>query len=203
MTSSMSKKYWSQGDKVWINVIIDLFAKLFGKDFLDYVYTTDHGTVVVAHSDPRNSFSYDHELWEATYQATCQEQSIKKPISASDSVKQLATGTSAASKVNTTGLDDITLLEKDPLPQVSDKPPQNEKSAPVADANQTAIQCKRIPFLRHWSVAISQSNHLHLRVCFPLQPPCKPRWLRSMLFQMVTSQKPRLHVGLIYNMVCH
>lgn len=91
------------------------------------------------HSDPRKSFSYDHDLWEASYKATCQEQSVKKPISSADSLKQLANGTSAASKIKSTGLDDITPLEKDPLPQVSHKPPQNGKSVPV-DANQTAIQ---------------------------------------------------------------
>ena len=89
--------HWSQEDKVWINIIVDLLAKLFGEDFLDYVYTANHGTVVAELSDPRKSFTYDHELWEATYEATCQEQSINNPVSSADSLKQLANGTSAAS----------------------------------------------------------------------------------------------------------
>ena len=50
-------------DEVWIDVIVDLFKQLFGEDFLDYVYTTAHGTVVAEHSHPREHFFYDHDQW--------------------------------------------------------------------------------------------------------------------------------------------
>lgn len=62
----------SPEDLVWINAIIDLFTKLFGKDYMEYNFTKDHGTQVAVPSDPRLVFSYDHAKWEASFQETVQ-----------------------------------------------------------------------------------------------------------------------------------
>lgn len=134
--------------------------KLFGEDFLDYVYRADHGTVVAEHSDPR-SFSYDHDLWEASYEATCQERSMKKPLNSAESLKQLVNGTSSKSQVPSSDLDGITRLEEDPLPQCSHKPPPNGKSAVLANTHQTAIQVDLVSqtLVRENSIKPSSTKH--------------------------------------------
>ena len=35
---------WTEEEKVWIRLVVDLFVKLFGEDYLKYVYSPDHGT---------------------------------------------------------------------------------------------------------------------------------------------------------------
>lgn len=51
-------------------MIVGLFTKLFGGDFLNYIYTSDHRTIIAEISDPKKSFTYDHGKWEASYKST-------------------------------------------------------------------------------------------------------------------------------------
>ena len=55
--------HWSEDEVVWIRVIIELFTKIFGQDYLEYAYSKDHGTVLQEGSDPRKQFIYDHDAW--------------------------------------------------------------------------------------------------------------------------------------------
>ena len=63
---------WSQEDEVWIDVIVDLFVKLFGEAYLDYTHSKDNGTQVTEVSDPRKTFTYDHDKWEESFEPVCQ-----------------------------------------------------------------------------------------------------------------------------------
>ena len=42
---------------------------MLGQHYLDYTYNPDRGIKVSDVSDPRAEFSYDHEQWEASYEA--------------------------------------------------------------------------------------------------------------------------------------
>ena len=71
--------HWSEDEVVWIRVIVELFTKIFGQDYLEYAYSKGHGTVLQEGSDPRKQFIYDHDAWEACYQTTSAVQSVKTP----------------------------------------------------------------------------------------------------------------------------
>ena len=58
-------------------MIIDLFSKLFGKDYIEYNYSKDHGTQIAEPSDPRLVFSYDHANWEASFKESVQSRAIE------------------------------------------------------------------------------------------------------------------------------
>lgn len=109
---------WSQENEVWIDVIVDLFKQLFGEDFLDYVYTTARGTVVAEHSHPREHFFYDHDQWEASFNAASQARSIQKPTSSADALKQLACGRNSNPQTVSSELHGITPLESDQCLQI-------------------------------------------------------------------------------------
>ena len=72
--------------------MVDLFVRLFGEDYLSYIYTPEHGSQIVDTSDPRKSFEYDHEQWEASFQTACQERSenLKPANTSAYLLKQLA-----------------------------------------------------------------------------------------------------------------
>ena len=60
---------WTQHDRVWIGLINVLFKKMLGQHYLDYTHIPGRGTKVSDVSDPRDDFSYNHEQWEASYEA--------------------------------------------------------------------------------------------------------------------------------------
>ena len=103
-------------------MIVGLFTKLFGGDFLNYIYTSDHGTIIAERSDPRKSFTYDHGKWEASYKAMCQEKSTKL-LSSAALLKQLADGTNPKAQAKPTALDGITPLDVDATTAEPGSPP--------------------------------------------------------------------------------
>ena len=62
---------WSQEDEVWIDVIVDLFVKLFGEAYLDYTHSKDNGSQVTEVSDPKKTLTYDHNKWEESFETVC------------------------------------------------------------------------------------------------------------------------------------
>ena len=57
---------WSKDQRDWILAIDDLFTKVFGEDFLRYVYDKDKGTSVDDHI-LSTLIDYNHDQWESLY----------------------------------------------------------------------------------------------------------------------------------------
>ena len=104
----------SEEEKVWMRLAADLFVKLFGEDYLRYVYSPDHGTRIEEVSDPRRSFTYDHNDWEASYENAFNFVGGANSVSSADSLKALATQLQL--QTSSADLDGISPLEADPLP---------------------------------------------------------------------------------------
>lgn len=62
--------------------------KLFGKDYLMYVYSSDHGMQISKDPDPRRSFTYDDNHWEASFADTFAQAS--NSVSSAESLKALS-----------------------------------------------------------------------------------------------------------------
>ena len=71
--------HWSEDEVVWINVIKELFTKIFGHNYLGYACNKDHGNVLQEGSDPRKQFTYDHDAWEASCKEMSASRSVRTP----------------------------------------------------------------------------------------------------------------------------
>ena len=123
---------WSQEDEVWIDVIVDLFVKLFGEDYLNYTYSKDHGTQVTEVSDPRRSFIYDHDKWEESFETVCQEITASMQARRSANLlNQLADTTVKQPEAESNDLDGVAPLQSQPLPCVSNNEEPKTADVPV------------------------------------------------------------------------
>ena len=115
---------WTEEEKVWIRLVVDLFVKLFGEDYLKYLYSPDHGTHIEEVSDPRRSFAYDHDDWEASYENAINFARGANSVSSADSLKALASQLQL--QASSADLDGISPIEADPLPANLENPVENE-----------------------------------------------------------------------------
>ena len=115
---------WTEDDKVWIRLMADLFVKLFGEDYLKYVYSPDHGTRIEEVSDPRRSFTYDHDDWEASYENALSHARGANFVSSAHSLKALAS--QLQPQTSSADLDGISPLDPDPLSANLENPVTNQ-----------------------------------------------------------------------------
>ena len=139
---------WSQEDEVWVAVIVDLFVKLFGEDYVDYTYSKDHGTQVTEVSDPRESFTYDHDKWEESFETVCHERAVSLQARGSAKLlKQLADTTVKQPEAESNDLDGVAPLQTEPVPCVSNSKEPKTADIPVlhCTCSYTAVEASSLP----------------------------------------------------------
>lgn len=162
---------WSQEDEVWIDVIVDLFVKLFGEDYLNYTYSKDHGTQVTEVSDPRRSFIYDHDKWEESFETVCQERAVSLQARRSASLlKQLADTTVKQPEAESNDLDGVAPLQSQPLPCVSNSDELKTADVPVLHCSDAVVEASSLPGTetRHSSNDVEEVARSE--VCSPVAP---------------------------------
>ena len=78
---------WSKEDELWISAMNKLFESMYGKDKVQYKFLQGKGTSVLDSDDPRLTFVYDHNTWEAKYNIFQDSAVVTKPSSAAKSLK--------------------------------------------------------------------------------------------------------------------
>ena len=162
---------WSQDDQVWIDVIVDLFVKLFGEDYLNYAYSKDHGTQVTEVSDPRNSFTYDHDKWEESFETVCQERAVSLQARRSANLlKQLADTTVKQPEAESDNLDGVAPLQTEPPPCVSNNEELKTADVPVLHCSDTVVEASSLPGTetRHSSNDVEEVARIE--ICSPVAP---------------------------------
>ena len=98
--------------------------KLFEEDYPRYVYSPDHGTGIQEVSEPRKSFTYDHDDWEASYENPFNFARGANSVSSADSLKALAS--QLPLQTPSADLDGISPLEDDTQPANLENPVEIE-----------------------------------------------------------------------------
>lgn len=161
---------WSQEDEVWIDVIVDLFVKLFGEDYLNYAYSKDHGTQVTEVSDPRKSFTYDHDKWEACFETVCQERAASlKARRSANLLKQLANNSEKQPEAEPNDLAGVTPLQTEPLPCVSNNEELKTADVSVLHCSDATVEASSLPGTETSSNDVKEVARKDIN-CSPIAP---------------------------------
>lgn len=155
---------------------MDLFVKLFGKDYLDYVYTRDHGTQIAVSSDPRETYTYDHDKWEASFEETFQERAVEPMPGSAVLLKELSNNARTVQEPST-DLDGITPLDTSAMSDVSDDPSEISGNTSEADHDDAVLAESLVSLQAVASVSDAQVKRdatatfsaIHLHYGLPLE----------------------------------
>jgi len=122
-------------------------------------------------SDPRKSFTYDHDKWEESFETVCQERAVSLQAKRSANLlKQLADTTVKHSEAESNDLDGVAPLQTEPLSCVSNNEESNTADVPVLHCSDTVVEASSLrgAETRHSSNDVEEVARS--KICSPVAP---------------------------------
>ena len=97
-------------------------------------------------SDPRESFTYDHDKWEESFETVCHERAVSLQARGSANLlKQLANTTIKQPEAESNDLDGVAPLQTEPVPCVSNNKEPKTADVPVLHCSYTVVEASPLP----------------------------------------------------------
>lgn len=122
-------------------------------------------------SDPRKSFTYDHDKWEESFETVCQERAVSLQARRSANLlKQLADTTVKQPEVESNDLDGVAPLQTEPVPCVLNNEEPKTADVPVLHCSDTVVEASSLPSTetRHSSNDVEEVTKDE--ICSPVTP---------------------------------